>query len=326
MERRNFLKLLGGSVAATALPVEALAMASHGSRETFADATDSAGLDRIRMLLSSQDGLNEFASSVAPPLRRRLDCFGLARRIMNSFENRAIFTNIAGKRVTVPFFPVESTAVMLNFDPKRLDLFRHTLHSMTAEILVGEDGHMFNLARAVSQAGLSFKTRKVSRTDDLLAEAVRDIQADEEMRVTHIVMSPRDYAQAHQAADPAKFWEETLRRVLKTGTMGYYEGATVMQSRRVVPGAAWSFALRENQPDDRADLVLTTKTPLHVSFKMRGNDLHIKFAEEIGMTIGPENVQRLNIRRSLNSSGGTDTTEQVAPFDLIVVDGKTSRG
>ena len=298
MERRNFLRLLGGSVAATALPVEALATALKGSRETVVDATDGTPLDHIQVLLSSQEGLNELASSLGPSIRRRAYYSGLARKTLRPFQNQAFFTNTTGKRVTVPFFPVESTVVMPNFDPKRADLLTRTLNLMKAQIVAKEDGHMFNLAHAVSQVGLSFKTREVSGTDDLLAEAVRDIHTDEKMRVTHIVMSPRDFAQARKTADPTKFSWETHRRILKTGLLGYYAGALVMQSRRVEPGAVWSFALRDDQPEDRLDLVMTTRTPLRISFKMRGNDLHIKLAEEVGFAMGPENVQRLSIRRS----------------------------
>jgi hypothetical protein len=259
------------SIARKALMVETLA---DGALPVYDKEFDASGQSFTLAFVIGEEGLNP--ASIVKPIR-----------------------------VTVPTFEIAEMPMIsiTQIKERRFYVVQRALNLGKAEVGAAEDGKVFLLLDAVGAAAAgALDTDYVLNVDqNITAPITVDAMADgfagierHDLSVAYIFVNPRDYADFRKWTQE-NIDRETMRKLLKTGVMGYLWGATILESRKVNYGTLYILAENEFLG------VLPERVPLTVMSADRPDLRMIGFSifEVIGCSIfNPSALQRIMITRA----------------------------
>jgi len=204
--------------------------------------------------LSTSEGRATLASSMAEPLRQRIEFSSLARRslIINPLpdgalpiynhtdpvyvigedrENILLMNPSENNHIIVPIFNIHSNSEIpiSGIRSSRFNLIERAQDQMAVEIRGQEDRAILALLSAATESG-RIETSQIS--GEVMREAFNAVEQSDFI-VNHVFTNPRDYSDIRinlrDHIDPVN-----QRDLLRRGVMGQLWGATVIVSR-VVP-------------------------------------------------------------------------------------------
>lgn len=250
----------------------------------------------IRDWLGSPEGRLRLTNALNTSIEDSVQRHGLTRRIARTFKEQYIFENHAGNQNCIPTFEIKAGLVLEGLSPDRYDIFVRGVNMLVSDIARQEDEFFFRLAQAsadAAQEGVTDGLVPLVGTTGL-GDFIKPMQ-DKGVVVTHIILSPLDYAKYFRNTT-GLHWE-TRRELLKLGVMGYFEGATVMQSRKVPVGLPHVFGSRtEAQIAERPnlfDLLLTERKSPVLAIEEGGEFPTLTLTEEVGIGVSGKFVQQI---------------------------------
>ena len=274
-------------------------------------------------LIQTGEGHQRITASFTNPIRRHLDTYSLARRILwvdhlrpgaiaqydRSPEQDCyvfdglgenILTELNGRRVFVSIFELfcNPTISIGTLRQRRFSINR-VQENACQQIRAGEETRVFDLLdRAIS----SDTTRETRITEfnttgsitDVLMNAFSAIE-NHSVRVTNIFMNAREYADVrhHLSRDILDF--ETNRNLIAMGLMATLWGAQILVSRVIPVGTIYVTA----EPQHVGIMPIQRDIEIFSADDPRARTIGWLVNEHIGMgCLYPQNTHRISINRT----------------------------